>query len=169
MKPDERVPTTSDEHLTAERAQAAEQTRGHRQEGLRDREEQTTESTPGIATGAAQEMAARIVRQELTRERHPAEPQTTRPSNSALFEESETERLRTRWTDIQGGFVDDPRRAVQQADVLVAEVIKRLVEGFANERTALEPKWDRGDSVSTEELRVALQRYRSFFDRLLST
>ena len=76
--------------------------------------------------------------------------------------------LRTRWTDIQAGFVDEPRRAVEQADGLVAEAIKRLAETFANERNQLEGQWDRGGDVSTEDLRQALQRYRSFFSRLLS-
>ncbi|HEX7980292.1 MAG TPA: hypothetical protein VF461_16900 [Gemmatimonadaceae bacterium] len=76
--------------------------------------------------------------------------------------------LRTRWTDIQAGFVDEPRRAVEQADALVAEAIKRLAETFANERNQLEGQWDRGGDVSTEDLRQALQRYRSFFSRLLS-
>ncbi len=73
-----------------------------------------------------------------------------------------------RWNDIQAGFVDVPRRAVEQADGLVAEAIKRLAESFANERGRLEGQWDRGGDVSTEDLRQALQRYRSFFSRLLS-
>jgi hypothetical protein len=76
--------------------------------------------------------------------------------------------LRGRWTDIQAGFVDEPRRAVEQADGLVAEAIKRLAETFARERDQLEGQWDRGGDVSTEDLRQALQRYRSFFSRLLS-
>jgi hypothetical protein len=63
--------------------------------------------------------------------------------------------------------VDEPRQAVEGADKLVAAVMQRLAEGFANERSGLEKRWDSGDSVSTEDLRVALQRYRSFFDRLL--
>jgi hypothetical protein len=76
--------------------------------------------------------------------------------------------LRNRWTDIQAGFVDEPRHAVEQADSLVAEAIKRLAETFANERNQLDGQWDRGGDVSTEDLRQALQRYRSFFSRLLS-
>jgi len=85
-----------------------------------------------------------------------------------LFPEKEASDFRTRWTDIQTGFVDEPRRAVEQADALVAEVIKRLANGFAEERSKLEGQWGRGDDVSTEDLRVALRRYRSFFDRLLN-
>jgi hypothetical protein len=85
-----------------------------------------------------------------------------------LFPDKETNDFRKRWTDIQTGFVDEPRRAVEQADALVAEVIKRLADGFAAERSKLEGQWGRGDDVSTEDLRIALRRYRSFFDRLLS-
>jgi len=69
---------------------------------------------------------------------------------------------------VQTGFVDEPRRAVEEADKLVATVMKRLAESFATERSNLEKQWDRGDNVSTEDLRVALQRYRTFFDRLLN-
>ena len=76
--------------------------------------------------------------------------------------------LRSQWTDIQAGFVDEPRRAVERADGLVADAIKRLAETFSNERAQLEGQWDRGGDVSTEDLRQALQRYRSFFSRLLS-
>jgi len=85
-----------------------------------------------------------------------------------LFPNNELQELRTRWTSIQTAFVDEPRRAVEQADGLVAAAMKRLAEVFAEERSKLEQQWDRGDNVSTEDLRVALQRYRSFFQRLLS-
>jgi hypothetical protein len=69
---------------------------------------------------------------------------------------------------VQTAFVDEPRHAVEEADKLVATVMQRLADGFAGERANLEKQWDRGDNVSTEDLRVALQRYRSFFDRLLA-
>jgi hypothetical protein len=84
-----------------------------------------------------------------------------------LFSESEMGDFRSQWSKIQTGFVDEPRRTVEGADKLVAAVMQRLAEAFANERSGLEKQWDRGDNVSTEDLRVALQRYRSFFDRLL--
>ncbi|MBV8115400.1 MAG: hypothetical protein JO300_11700 [Silvibacterium sp.] len=86
-----------------------------------------------------------------------------------LFKENEINDFRSRWGSVQTEFVDDPRRAVQEADQLVATVMQRLAEGFANERTSLEKQWDRTDNVSTEDLRVALQRYRTFFGRLLNT
>jgi len=85
----------------------------------------------------------------------------------ALLAANETGEFRSHWDSIQAAFVDQPRSAVEQADALVAEVMKRLAETFAGERAKLEGAWSRGDNVSTEDLRVALQRYRSFFDRLL--
>ena len=86
-----------------------------------------------------------------------------------LFGQEEAEPLRTQWTDIQSAFVDAPRDAVQRADALVAQVMQRMADTFARERATLEQQWDRGDNVTTEDLRVALQRYRAFFDRLLRT
>jgi hypothetical protein len=88
-------------------------------------------------------------------------------ASTALFPENESKDFHKRWTEIQTAFVDEPRRAVERADELVAEVIKRLANSFAQERSRLEGQWGRGDNVSTEDLRVALQRYRAFFDRLL--
>lgn len=87
--------------------------------------------------------------------------------STPLFSESEVTDLRQRWSDVQSAFVDEPRKAVEGADKLVANVMRHLAEGFANERSKLENQWARGGDVSTEDLRVALQRYRSFFDRLL--
>jgi hypothetical protein len=85
-----------------------------------------------------------------------------------LFAQNDTQDFRSRWEKIQIGFVDEPRTAVVQADELVANAIKRLAEVFATERHKLETEWDKTDNVSTEDLRVALRRDRSFFDRLLS-
>lgn len=94
--------------------------------------------------------------------------QDSNVEGSPLFPSEELQGLRTRWKEIQTGFVDEPRKAVEQADGLVASAMKRLAEVFAEERAGLEKQWDRGDTVSTEDLRVALQRYRTFFERLLS-
>jgi len=88
--------------------------------------------------------------------------------NEALFTPDETQDLRTRWHGVQSSFVDEPKHAVEQADELVASTIKRLAEIFAAERSKLEHEWSQGQDVSTEDLRQALRRYRSFFDRLLS-
>lgn len=87
---------------------------------------------------------------------------------TALFAEQEASGFRTRWLEVQTEFVDDPRQAVQRADALVAELMQQLAETFASERSDLEQQWDRGGEVSTEDLRLSLRRYRSFFDRLLS-
>src|SRR5579885_3404904 len=94
---------------------------------------------------------------------NPAAHDTNTPT--PLFSQSDVGDLRGRWSNVQASFVDEPRRAVEEADKLVATVMQRLAEGFASERSKLEKQWDGGDNVSTEDLRVALQRYRSFFDR----
>jgi len=94
------------------------------------------------------------------------------PAGSAtgpLLASSDAEGFRARWTDVQTGFVDSPRQAVERADALVAEVMQHLAKTFADERNGLERQWDRGGDVSTDDLRNAFQRYRSFFERLLST
>lgn len=93
---------------------------------------------------------------------------TANENATPLFPSNELENLRSRWSEVQTAFVDEPRKAVEQADNLVASAMKRLAEVFAEERSKLEKQWDRGDNVSTEDLRVALQRYRTFFQRLLS-
>lgn len=85
-----------------------------------------------------------------------------------LFPDDELHNFRARWDQVQTSFVDEPRQAVEQADSLVANVVKRIAEQFANERTKLEEQWAKGDNVNTEDLRQALKRYRAFFDRLLS-
>jgi hypothetical protein len=85
-----------------------------------------------------------------------------------LFPGPQLQQLQAQWNDIQTGFVDEPRSAVQSADRLVASTMQQLAEAFTRERSRLEQQWDRSDSVSTEDLRLAFQRYRSFFHRLLS-
>src|SRR5262245_52310783 len=83
--------------------------------------------------------------------------------NTPLLATELVDDFRSHWTDIQAAFVDEPRRAVERADGLVADAIKQLADSFANERARLEGQWDRGGDVSTEDLRQAFQRYRSFF------
>jgi hypothetical protein len=116
---------------------------------------------------------ANQVKANATRE--DVHPQETTPASAArsagsapLFSEADVNDLRARWGNTQSTFVDDPGRAVEEADKLVATVMQRLADGFAKERSNLEKQWGKGDNVSTEDLRVALQRYRSFFDRLLA-
>jgi len=108
--------------------------------------------------------------QERRSEPAQAEEASSRAASEGepLLEQDEEAGFLRRWEDIQAGFVDEPRQAVQDADALVAGLMKRLAETFSEARTQLEGQWDRGDRVSTEELRITLQRYRSFFTRLLS-
>jgi hypothetical protein len=85
-----------------------------------------------------------------------------------LFEDEESKKFRTQWLSIQSKFVDNPQQSVREADELVASVLKSVTMGFHNRRSALEKEWNSGSKVSTEDLRLALKRYRSFFDRLLT-
>lgn len=86
----------------------------------------------------------------------------------SLLGEEHHRRFRSRWDDVQASFVDEPRKAVAAADDLVREATEAIHSLFERDRRQLEGVWDRGDDVSTEDLRVTLQRYRSFFERLLS-
>src|SRR5579862_2267565 len=106
----------------------------------------------------------------LSRDRgaSPRSAERAQPEHRSLLPNDQSERFTTRWQEIQASFVDQPRESVEQADTLVADLMQRLATSFSNERERLEAQWDRGDDVSTEDLRVALTRYRSFFDRLLS-
>jgi len=111
-----------------------------------------------------------LVRQdEPTAEEQPEESTArTEERPIELLPGEEGAEFQRRWETIQTGFVDEPRQTVEQADELVAHVMKRLAEGFAGEREQLEGQWGRGEDVSTEDLRLTLQRYRAFFQRLLS-
>ncbi len=96
------------------------------------------------------------------------EGDTDDEGRAALFGEDDIARFRGQWEGVQAGFVDEPRRSVEQADSLVAELMQQLASSFSEERSRLESQWDSGDDVSTEDLRVALTRYRLFFQRLLA-
>jgi hypothetical protein len=86
-----------------------------------------------------------------------------------LLDDATADPFAQRWNDVQARFVDDPRQAVSEADSLVAELMQTLAERFSTHKSGLEEQWNRGDEPDTESLRLALQQYRSFFDRLLST
>lgn len=106
---------------------------------------------------------------EGTEKNRPAADATTSEEDFApLFENNEAEKFRTHWLEIQSRFVDDPTVAVKEADDLVADVIKNITRTFSDKRLGLENQWKRGDKVSTEDLRVAMKSYRSFFNRLLT-
>ena len=91
----------------------------------------------------------------------------TEANLAALLNRDESEHFRTRWNEIQARFVDEPRSAVQQADTLVTEVVEQITVMFGKEHSSLEEQWKQGNDVSTEDLRKALQHYRSFFNRLV--
>jgi hypothetical protein len=99
----------------------------------------------------------------------PAGPDSATANGAPLLPEELSTTFRRRWEEVQTRFVDEPRGAVEDADGLVANLMQQLAQGFAQERERLEAQWGRGEDISTEDLRVALQRYRSFFQRLLST
>jgi len=90
------------------------------------------------------------------------------PAEQSLMPKRETEDMRERWKTIQASFVDEPRKAVQEADQLVKSAIQQLEEVFREQRSQMEQLWSGGKDVSTEDLRVSFQRYRTFFNRLLS-
>jgi hypothetical protein len=116
-----------------------------------------------------QEIRQHPTRPELSTSQPEPEKRPPTPSEiTPLFPDEQLRELQTRWEDIQTGFVDEPRSAVERADGLVAHAMQQLAEAFSRERAKLEHQWDHGDHISTEDLRIAFQRYRSFFRRLLS-
>ena len=93
----------------------------------------------------------------------------TRDDETTFLPDDRLSALRTRWEEIQTSFVDDPRGAVGNAHETVGQLVDELTTTFTRERTALEDEWNSNREPDTEALRVALQRYRSFFNRLLGT
>ena len=114
------------------------------------------------------------MRREQIAEDRPVENENRTPTErineelEPLFEDDESKKFHTQWLNIQSKFVDNPRESVREADELVAGVLKSVTMGFHNRRSSLEKQWNSGGNISTEDLRVALKRYRSFFDRLLT-
>ena len=143
---------------------------------IREKEEPmeraTDESKPRLSTAdmanAARAERGRDILQELETAQPVSPGQMNDGQPTPLLTAEQTQSFKNRWTNIQTSFVDEPRHAVEEADGLVAELMQHLAEMFSDERATLERQWSRGDNVSTEDLRLALQRYRSFFDRLLS-
>lgn len=125
--------------------------------------DQTGEQNPGGPGMSTADFLAAGSPQTVTEQRPRGDD-----ADVPLFQPEAADSFRSRWTDIQAAFVDDPRQAVERADGLVAETMKQLAQMFADERANLEQQWQQGEDISTEDLRQALQRYRSFFDRLLS-
>ena len=124
----------------------------------------TTElTTADVAAAASAREREKMQHNELPPKQHDDD------RTVAMYSEEQLRDFRARWDQIQAGFVDEPRGAVERADGLVADAIAKLAEGFARTRAQLEEQWKRGDQVSTEDLRQGLRHYRSFFTRLLNT
>ena len=126
----------------------------------------------GLTTADLSGASAERSSAEDTPERERERGAETEPRDDAhpepLLGDEETGSFQSRWQEIQVRFVDDPRDSVKDADGLVAELMQRLAGSFSEERSRLESEWERGGDVSTEDLRMALRHYRSFFNRLLS-
>lgn len=157
----------ADERSTAENRAAERVERRGPDPALRETERPPADGGPTLVAQAA---GARPAVEQNRANRQPVPVPKTKEDEQAapLFSEHESKDFFARWDALQVGFIDEPRHAVEQADHLVATTMKRIAEIFAEERTRLEGQWDRGDNVSTEDLRVAMRRYRSFFRRLLS-
>lgn len=125
---------------------------------VRERSEQVARNAPGAAEQSRGERVAE----------NQAPASTLDEGLEPLFEDESARKFRSRWQVIQGKFVDDPRASVKQADDLVADIIKSVTMSFADRRIGLEKQWNSGENISTEDMRVALKRYRSFFERLLT-
>jgi hypothetical protein len=151
--PDDQRRDPSDDELGREDLAAEERSRDTAmvEDRRPDQEPPATVGAPGAQTAPDQGSGA------------------TATTTGPLLAAEDAEGFRARWTDVQTGFVDAPRRAVEQADALVAELMQHLASTFADERGRLERQWDQGDDVPTDHLRDAFQRYRSFFERLLAT
>jgi hypothetical protein len=126
-------------------------------------------ATEGDATSPSTTAGARRGETVAAPASAPSAADSATGANEPLLPAELTETFQRRWEEVQTRFVDEPRGAVEDADGLVAKLMQQLAEGFAQERERLEAQWGRGEDISTEDLRVALQRYRSFFQRLLST
>jgi hypothetical protein len=146
--------------MTEQREQIPEET-NQEDEKQRSREESQRE-------GDTAQSAAPDARAESSGHEDVGEEAGSREERAPLLTSRDTESFRRRWENLQAGFVDEPRQMVEQADDLVGELMQQLSAGFSDKRSNLEEQWEKGDDVSTEDLRVALTRYRSFFNRLLS-
>jgi hypothetical protein len=156
-------------HAPDEPRHAPEETESGATVGLeseRDDERAAVETT-GDSDAVPAPAAAEAERGEKVEEHPTEESPHGQDTRVALFEDDERQAAEGRWREIQTRFVDEPRASVEAANTLVAELVDHLVSGFNTERAQLEAQWDSGEEVTTEDLRVVLQRYRSFFGRLL--
>jgi hypothetical protein len=160
LKPEDEISGTNSEPLTTADLASSRARLGLRRSNNLTSQAVASDSEPVVVVSraAAGPGTAAAARMQKT---------TDNQDTGPLLPADDVGKFRERWETIQVGFVDEPRRAVEQADHLVAETMHRLAETFAKERENLERQWDRGGEVSTEDLRLALRRYRTFFGRLM--
>lgn len=159
----------------AERRPPSRDTESRRQL-LHNEPVRSAESDPVLLPGSIDAPARTSITEAEDDRRHAAQParpvtndvETAVEQPVSLFADADVTDYRTRWSSIQTAFVDEPRKAVENADNLVKSALNKLSESFTQERQTLANQWERGDNISTEDLRITLRRYRWFFDRLLS-
>lgn len=133
---------------------------------MMDEEKDRRDTVEVVDTSDQPVEGGQVVRESVSE--HEARTDTGQDDLVPLFESGAAEKFRSRWLNIQSKFVDDPGDSVKQADDLVADVIQSVTRSFADRRGTLEKQWKGGETASTEDLRIALKQYRSFFDRLLT-
>ena len=153
---------------TREDARTVEMQSVSGQGGVLDDDAGTRQEFGGQDTGTRRDTGAAVSGGTTDNGRAPGTPAGGETGDVSLVDPADGDRFRQRWNDAQARFVDDPREAVQSADALVAELMQTLASSFSEHKGRLESAWQSGEDPDTEELRQALQRYRSFFDRLLS-
>jgi hypothetical protein len=164
--------TTHDEQTKAPETQRADEVPAPRHGSGEGIESSTVRTDPPADAVPAEDERRTTGDEVSTSSREPshteAEPSSGPPTSPSLFADTDLLGLRSRWDNVQAAFVDNPEECVKRADTLVAEVVDQLTTGFADARARLEAQWARGEKGSTEDLRIALKRYRDFFRRLLS-
>jgi hypothetical protein len=164
--------TTHDEQTNAATTTSADEAPAPRHESGEGMEPPTVRTEPSVDAPPAQDERPTAGDEVSTSSHEPshteAEPSSGPPTSPSLFADTDLSGLRSRWDNVQAAFVDNPEECVKRADTLVAEVVDQLTTGFADARSRLEAQWARGEKGSTEDLRIALKRYRDFFRRLLS-
>ncbi len=134
---------------------------------MQEQSQPTTEQDGMQQDALGQEPRTMGPQQERAQDRSGQRQAERASMNEPLLSASDGEGFKDRWEQIQVRFVDEPQASVRDADALVQELMQRLADSFAQERSRLEEQWERGEQASTEDLRRALQQYRSFFRRLL--
>ncbi len=164
--------TTHDEQTRAAANSSAGEAPAPRHESSEGMEPSTARTEPSADTSATESEPLTAGDESSAARTEPpqmeTEPSSEPSTERSLLGDNDLSGLRSRWDDVQAAFVDNPKECVQKADTLVAEVVEQLTTGFSDARSRLEAQWARGESASTEDLRVALKRYRDFFQRLLS-